>query len=353
MRADRLRFGVRFALGMLMSAALLSTYRAASEQGPGQHGESLVLVGAEPGRLWRGAAERRSVVVRSTYSPGLPTTVVYAEGRDYSVDYGRGEIRRVERSRIPDYSGNSLYGQKDFDHRKFPGFGNHRDFVFVDYRARGSADWPRQASQRRFLPRTRDRLSRGEPLTVVAFGDSITAGGDATAPELIYWQRWLAALRGRYPKARITGVNGATGGDTTAQGLSRLEQKVLAAKPDLVLIAFGMNDQNVGFVPLDQFERNLAEMVDRIRASTTAEIILLSSCLPNPNWHWTSGRMVDYGKVTGKVAAEKKCAFADVLTNWKVVLDRKKPEDLLSNNVNHPNDFGHWIYFRVLERLGL
>src|SRR5207249_5969907 len=69
----------------------------------------------------------------------------------------------------------------------------------------------------------------------------LTAGGDATAPELIYWQRWLASLRQRYPEARITGVNGATGGDTTVQGLARLQEKVLARKPDLVLVAFGMN----------------------------------------------------------------------------------------------------------------
>ena len=25
---------------------------------------------------------------------------------------------------------------------------------------------------------------------------------------------------------------------------------------------------------------------------------------------------------------------------------RKKPEDLLGNNINHPNDYGHWVYFR-------
>ena len=26
---------------------------------------------------------------------------------------------------------------------------------------------------------------------------------------------------------------------------------------------------------------------------------------------------------------------------------------VLANNINHPNDFGHWIYFRVLESLEL
>jgi hypothetical protein len=32
---------------------------------------------------------------------------------------------------------------------------------------------------------------------------------------------------------------------------------------------------------------------------------------------------------------------------------RKRPEDLLANNINHPNDFGHWIYYRALGATGL
>jgi hypothetical protein len=25
----------------------------------------------------------------------------------------------------------------------------------------------------------------------------------------------------------------------------------------------------------------------------------------------------------------------------------------LGNNINHPNDFGHWIYYRVFSAIGL
>jgi lysophospholipase L1-like esterase len=342
-------------LGIALAVALVATAAAAVmlQAAPvSWTGESLVLAGTEPGRLAHRRLVTGSVSVRSTYRPGAGT-VTYEEGKDYSVDYEAGQIRRLEGSRIPDYAKNSLYGQKDFDHNKFPGFGNSRDFVFVDYRATEAFPWPAQARQDHLLPKTKARLAAGEPLTIVAFGDSITAGGDATSADLIYWQRWAAGLRARHAGAEITTVNGATGGDTTDQGLQRLEEKVLSRRPHLVLVAFGMNDQNVGFVPLERFERNLRQMVDRIREKTGAEVILLSSCLPNPNWHWTSGRMPEYGRVTGKVAAEKGCAFADVLTNWSAIVERKRPEDLLANNVNHPNDFGHWIYFQVLERLGL
>lgn len=341
-----------FTLTMALAAAAGAAPASPTLAGA-QQGESLVLAGTDPGQLVHHRLAKGSVNIRSTYLPALPTTVVYTEGKDFSVDYDTGQVRRLDGSRIPDYKLNSLYGKKDFNHVNYPGFGNYKEFVFVDYRWSDPIQWPVQARQEQFLPRTWTLLKAGQPLKVVAFGDSITAGGDATRPELIYWQQWLTGLRARYPKSQITGVNGATGGDTTVQGLARLEQKVLVEQPDLVLIAFGMNDQNIGSVPLDRFEANLSELVDRIRKNTGAEVILLSSCLPNPNWHYTSGKMPEYGRVTQKVAQAKGCAFADVLARWSAVVDRKKPEDLLSNNVNHPNDYGHWLYADVLGQLGL
>jgi lysophospholipase L1-like esterase len=225
--------------------------------------------------------------------------------------------------------------------------------VFVDYEYTTQIKWPLQESQASLVPKARAKLVRGDTLTVAAFGDSITAGGEATAPELIFWNRWADSLKKKYPRAKINMINSATGGDTTVQGLERLEEKVISKKPDLVLVAFGMNDQNKGFVTEEQFEANLGLIVDRIRRGTSAEIILISSFPPNPNWHWTSGQMEEYSRITGRVAKAKNCAFADVYPNWVAYEKRKKPEDLLANNVNHPNDFGHWIYFRVLEQLGL
>lgn len=341
---------------LLLSSLGLLSVAATAQEGISvvRHlGESLVLPGTDPGQLAHPKVVPGSVQVRSTYLPGLPNTVVYEVGKDYTVNPETGQIRRTANSRIPDYTKNSLYGKKDFDHRNFPGFGNFKDFVFVDYTAPQAFSWPVQERQAKLLPRTWTRLRSGDTVTLSAFGDSITAGGDATAPELIFWQRWARLLQARYPKAKINAVNSATGGDTTFQGLARLDDKVLKLQPDLVIVGFGMNDQNVGSVPLDRFEANLGVIVDRIRASTPAEVILFSSFPPNPNWHYTSGRMPDYARVTQKVALAKGCAFADVFTNWNAILSRKKPEDILANNINHPNDYSHWMYFKVFEALGL
>ena len=318
-------------------------------------GESVVLAGETPARLAFTPLEAGGVKVRSTYLDNLPGTIQYEAGRDFIIDYPAATIQRTPQSRIPDFTTNMLYGRQDFDHSKFPGYGNGAYFVFVDYVARHKPTWPVQPPQANFLPRTRAKLEAGGKLVFVAFGDSITAGGEATKPALIYWQRWADQLGRKYPRSEIQATNAATGGDNTANGLERLQDKVLNCHPDLVLIAFGMNDANRSpfGVPVETFAQNLRVMIDRIRNQTQAEIILCSAFPPNPNWHWASGRMEEYALATERVAREKKCAYADVYHNWVKLAAAKKPEDLLGNNINHPNDFGHGIYFEVLTRLGL
>ncbi|MBN8245986.1 MAG: SGNH/GDSL hydrolase family protein [Verrucomicrobia bacterium] len=338
-------FGTFLGLVALLSGCATSRSGLVRESG-----ESVVFVGEVPAALQ--AVPVGPVVVRSTFLPQTGT-VVYVEGEDYRLDQAAGTLRRTPGSRLPDFRTNVLYGATNFDHSKYPGFGNTAFFAFVDYSHAPGAPWPVQADQTALLPRSRARLAQGGPFKIVAFGDSITAGGDATSPGLIFWQRWAESLQRRFPQAQITAVNGATGGDSTVQGLQRLEDKVLKERPDLVLIGFGMNDHNRGGVPVLQFAANLRTMIDRIRAATPAEVVLFSAFPPNPEWKFGSHHMEDYAAATVRVAAETGCAYADVFTNWQAIATRKKPEDLLGNNINHPNDFGHDVYYRVFLALGL
>ncbi|MDZ4857770.1 MAG: GDSL-type esterase/lipase family protein [Candidatus Hydrogenedentes bacterium] len=311
-----------------------------------------MFIGEQPAKFAFVPERNAPIVVRNTYLPGTDTTG-FVESRDYVIDYANGTVRRTSESRIPNFQKNILYGQDNFDHNKFPGFGNKGYFAFVDYTPKSKFQWPRRKGQTKLLKNARAKLRSGAPVKIVAYGDSITSGGDATKLELIFWRRWADALQKKYPSAAITTVNGATGGDSTVQGLARLQEKVLGAQPDLVLIGFGMNDHNRGGVPIPQFESNLKEMIAKIRAATTAEIVLFSAFPPNPKWTYGTHNMEAYAVATGRVAAETNCAFADVFSNWQTIATRKKPEDLLGNNINHPNDYGHWIYFETLNAMGL
>lgn len=363
-------------LALPCAAALLFAGCASQPSNPDAHmqtGESVILVGNELANLAFAPTLSKPVRVRSTYRDGLPQTVYYEPGRDYMLE-ATGQIRRTPDSRIPDFRTNVLYGKEDFNHTQFPGFGNGGFFVFVDYshREKWTPGLPSADRKTTSLANTRQKLRAGEKVRILAYGDSITAGGDATAPGLIFWERWAAALRQKYPRATIETVNGATGGDSTVQGLQRLSEKVLARwdntsslrltnayayptgraqKPDLVLIGFGMNDHNLGGVPPAAFADNLRTMIDRVRVETGAEIVLFSAFPPNPKWHYGTHNMAAYAAATEAVARERQCAFADVYRLWQQFAGKKKPEDLLGNNINHPNDFGHWIYFQALAAM--
>jgi len=246
-----------------------------------------------------------------------------------------------------------LFGKKDFDHSQFPGYGNGKFFVYVDYAHEQSLKLvaPRDASA--LLAKTAERLRSGKAVKLIAFGDSITVGGEASSEELQYPSRYAQYLRDRFPGAKITVENGATGGDSTVQGLARLDEKVLTRQPDLVLVAFGMNDHNRAGVPVADFKENLKKIVARIREKAGAEVILLSAFPPHPDWHFGSHQMELYARATEEAAAECIVAYADVFGVWQIVLQRKDPSSLLANNINHPNDFGHWLYLQALTALTL
>jgi acyl-CoA thioesterase I len=344
---------VRFA-ALMGACTLVAALSSAQDGGKRMNmvGDSLALVKTEPGALCFDTLAPKTVTVRSTYEPGLEGAVVYEEGRDYALDAEAGTIARTADSRIPDFSTNVLYGQKEFDHSKFPGFGNAAFFVYVDYTTENGFPLTQETNQAALLPKMAAALRAGGPFKIIAYGDSITAGGDASAVHLRFQQRYAKDLAARFPKAKIEVENGATGGDTTIQGLSRLQEKVLDRAPGLVLMGFGMNDHNVNSVPLDKFEENLITLATRIREATGAEIIMFSTFPPNPDWMHSSHSMDKYAAATRRAAEKANCAYADVNAVWMKVLERKDAPSLLGNNINHPNDFGHWIYFQALKSVG-
>lgn len=353
-----------------------------------QVGESVVLAGTEPGRLAFPLIESRPVEVRSTYLRGLPDTIQYRRGWDYQIDKN-GQLSRLPKSRIPDYRGNPSFGLASFDHYKIPDSGNSPFMVYVDYfyaDEKNSRLKPKTVGSEA-LTGVQAKLKAGRNLKIIAFGDSVTAGGETSMPSLIYWERWAQHLRDKYPRANIQTVKSGHEGDLTEDGLKRIDADVIGQHPDLVLIAFGLNDYNKGppeinmskwelrrakwarswakliqqpppaqqngIGRVDYFANNLREMIDRVKSKTGAEVILLSALQPNPKWKFSDGDMARIAAITESVAIEKRCAYVDVFDAWNEYSKRKKPEDLLSNNANHPNDFGHWIYFQALAALAL
>jgi lysophospholipase L1-like esterase len=87
------------------------------------------------------------------------------------------------------------------------------------------------------------RAKRGDRLTVVFFGASLTWGANATDPQQTsYRARVAQRLETRYPDAHFTFRDAAIGGTGSQLGVFRLGRDVLARHPDLVFLDFSAND---------------------------------------------------------------------------------------------------------------
>jgi acyl-CoA thioesterase-1 len=112
---------------------------------------------------------------------------------------------------------------------------------------------------------------------IVAFGDSLTAGFGAE-PGNSYPDYLQKDLDNRGLKWRV--VNAGVSGDTTTDGLNRLDE-VLRPKPRIVIVEFGGNDGLRG-LPIETTRANLEQIVTTLRDSG-ATVVLAGMTLP-PNY---------------------------------------------------------------------
>lgn len=199
---------------------------------------------------------------------------------------------------------------------------------------------------RKYVERTRRDIESGADATIVCFGDSITAG---YAVRRGFPSFWLESLRQRFPDSKIEMINSGISGDTSQDGLSRLDWAVLSYEPDLVTINFGINDCVLG-LSLEEFEMNLVEMVRRIRAGPDSEILLLSSQpLESPPY---DQRVLDYYQTVERVAKEMNVGFVDVYGAWMKRVQAGMPLDsLILPGLDHPNEAGYRIIAEELMSL--
>lgn len=87
------------------------------------------------------------------------------------------------------------------------------------------------------------KAMRGEDITIVGFGGSITQGTGATSVENRYGNVVAAWFRAQFPEITVTYVNAGIGSTTSLVGVNRMADDVLAHNPDFVVIDFAANDQ--------------------------------------------------------------------------------------------------------------
>lgn len=206
------------------------------------------------------------------------------------------------------------------------------------------------------LPRVTRRLERSEPVTICLTGDSISEGYDASGfhqllPNQPPFGPLVAAGLQQRSGSSIQFYNLASAGWTAEDGLWDTD-RLTAAKPDLVIVAFGMNDAT--YASAGEYAANVSGLLARIKGDVSdAEFILVSPMLPTPECEWlVHERFAEYRDALAALTREG-VALADVTTLWMELVTRKDPRHLSGNGSNHPNDFGHRVYAQtILTALG-
>lgn len=213
----------------------------------------------------------------------------------------------------------------------------------------------------RLLPQTMARLRSGQPLRVLAWGDSVTDGSYLPQPKRDRWQeQFVARLRARFPEARIELVTEAWGGRNTAHYLAvppggphNYRETVLGAKPHLVVSEF-VNDAGLSPAQVEErYSRFLADF-----RSIGAEWIILTPHYVRPDWMGLSReREIDedprpYVAGLRQFAARHGVALADAAARWGRLWRQGLPyTTLLSNSINHPDERGMKLFADALMAL--
>lgn len=333
-------------------------------EGSTMQGESLFFLEPEPGAPATAQLLFVPKLIEAVVHPA--TGAVYEAGRDFTVDAENRRLTLTPDSRIPFTTRADFEpplgktGQRYRDDTRDIFFENeHRfhDFQIEVTYEHDPSDWsrlngpvPKPAMAQ--LPNFAKKLETAEPVTICLLGDSISFGLNASgvvgaAPlQPAYGTLFAEGIQARFG-CPVTYENVSISGKSTGWGLE-MAPAVAEKEPDLVIIAFGMNDASGHLAP-EQFLANIQKIVEAIRAGhAETSFILVATMRGNADWIHAAPDLYPQYRDILMTAEVPGVAVADMTSFWTLFLDRKTYADITGNGVNHPNDFGHRVYAQIL-----
>ncbi len=282
---------------------------------------------------------------------------IYVAGKDYVWKSGTNVVELTASSRIPFKTQAQMFPPPGAPNR-FGDVLHHEGHFFHDlqvqasYKAASKWKGPVPVAELAKLKTTLAKLKSRQPVKIVALGDSITEGYNASAFKKVNVPPYQPA----YPElvgntlqeqfgGKVSVVNLGVGGTRAEWGLTQVD-KITVGKPDLVILAFGMNH----FEPAREFGLKMIKLLESVKnANPGADIVLVAPMCGNPRM-FPEARFTGYRDELRKLEGPG-VAVADVATIWIELMKMKKFADLSGNNVNHPNDFSHRVYAQVIVKL--
>ena len=209
----------------------------------------------------------------------------------------------------------------------------------------------------------RELIDNG-PITIVAFGDSVTHGAVAFGEidyETVYWNRLKKKLNNFRSYIPVNVINAGIGGITAKESTKRMDKQVLSHNPDLIIVCFGLNDVNGS---LEEYIEAMEEIFDK-GIKSGAEMIFLTPNMLNtsvaedtPKEHYeyavktskmqNGGRMDLFIESAVKLAKKMGVKVCDCYRMWKKLSETQDITYLLANRINHPTKEMHELFAQSL-----
>ena len=189
-------------------------------------------------------------------------------------------------------------------------------------------------------------------LLIACHGHSVPAGYFATPlvdTFSAYPHLWHRRLKERFPWAMVNVVTTAIGGEDAESGAIRFASDVLALRPDLITIDYGLNDRSLG---LQRARAAWERMIGEARA-VGVKVILLT-----PTWDvWDGGpgtqrddALAMHAQLIRELAVSADVGLADPYAAFERYVNAGGDLANLLSWPNHPNRRGHELVVDELMR---
>ncbi|MCE5251004.1 SGNH/GDSL hydrolase family protein [bacterium] len=194
----------------------------------------------------------------------------------------------------------------------------------------------------------RKSVKKVEPLRIVFFGDSVTYGYGVNDKTESFFARINSVMKkGVY--VNVEPFNAGVNGDDTFEAITRIDS-VKALDPDIVIIAFGLNDCQVSRITPGQFRDNLIRICDSFPPETRIVLATSNSFMETgqPLWKELNSTLDIYMDEIRSIARERGYILIDVHAAWKEYLrhDSRNTETMYVDPT-HPSAKGHRLIYET------
>lgn len=197
---------------------------------------------------------------------------------------------------------------------------------------------------------------RKEPINkIVALGDSIT-WGFCTSQKEKCWVNKVTTMLEEFQDSKIQLINQGMGGNVLTpkcpsydysskpSGIERIESHIIAHQPDMIFLAYGLNDSRGGTSP-EIFRKEYQKLINKILEKINPVIILINTYYMHEeiynnceNWEDSDYYVTEvYNLIIKQLAEKNNLILADIYSTMIGV------DWIIDNDHCHPNDLGHTI----------